>query len=182
MLALAKIGRNDIAYKILHNDTYPSWGFTIRNGATSIWERWYGWTPEKGFADPGMNSFAHYSFGAVGQWMFENVGGIKTDGPAFKKIIIHPQPGGKLTWAKTSYRSIRGPIISNWEIRDGRFTLDVTVPPNTTADVFIPTQHPENVLVSGRKAENAPGVTFLKQQDKFIVYEVKSGHYQFVSD
>ncbi len=182
MLALAKVGRNDIAYQLLHKETYPSWGFTIKNGATSIWERWYGWTPEEGFADPGMNSFAHYSFGAVAQWMFENIGGIKTDGPAFKKIIIHPQPGGKLTWAKTSYRSIRGPVVSNWEIRDGRFTLEASIPPNTTATVFIPAQHPENILESGGKAENATGVTFLKQQGKFVVYEVQSGHYQFVSD
>jgi len=85
MLALAKIGRNpdtglgagDVAYRLIHNDTFPSWGFSIKHGATSIWERWNGWTPETGFGDPGMNSFAHYSFGAVYQWMVENIGGIQ---------------------------------------------------------------------------------------------------------
>jgi alpha-L-rhamnosidase len=100
MLVLAKIGRNDVAYRLLHNTTFPSWGFSIQHGATSIWERWNGWTPEEGFADPGMNSFAHYAFGAVGQWMFENIAGINTDGSGFRRIVIRPQPGGKLSWAK----------------------------------------------------------------------------------
>ena len=84
MLVLAKIGRYDVAYRLLFNDTFPSWGFSIKHGATSIWERWDGWTPEKGFQDPGMNSFAHYSFGAVYQWMVENIGGIKSDGPGLQ--------------------------------------------------------------------------------------------------
>ena len=110
MLVLSKIGRYDVAYRLLLNETFPSWGFSIKHGATSIWERWDGWTPEKGFQDPGMNSFAHYSFGAVYQWMVENIGGIKSDGPAYKQIIIEPHPGGRLTHAKTSYKSIHGEI------------------------------------------------------------------------
>lgn len=179
MLALAKVGRNDIAYQLLHNETYPSWGFTIKNGATSIWERWYGWTPEKGFADPGMNSFAHYSFGAVGQWMFENIGGIKTDGPGFKKIIIQPQPGGKLTWANTSYHSIQGLIVSNWAIRNGRFKLEVTIPPNTTADIYFPNLDAEQILESGMIAHNADGITWLRQEGEYTVYYVESGHFRF---
>ena len=85
MLVLAKIGRNDVAYRLIHNDTFPSWGFSIKQGATSIWERWDGWTPEKGFQDAGMNSFAHYSFGAVYQWMVENIGGIRSDGAGLSK-------------------------------------------------------------------------------------------------
>ena len=100
MLVLSKIGREDVAYRLLFNETFPSWGFSIKHGATSIWERWDGWTPEKGFQDPGMNSFAHYSFGAVYQWMVENIGGIKSDGPAYKHIVIEPQPGGRLTHAR----------------------------------------------------------------------------------
>ncbi|MBN1443745.1 MAG: family 78 glycoside hydrolase catalytic domain, partial [Planctomycetes bacterium] len=99
MLVLSKIGRDDVAYRLIHNDTFPSWGFSIQHGATSIWERWDGWTPEKGFQDPGMNSFAHYSFGAVYQWMVETIGGIRSDGPAYKSIVIAPHPGGKLTSA-----------------------------------------------------------------------------------
>jgi alpha-L-rhamnosidase len=140
MLALAKIGRNDVAYKLLHNDTFPSWGFSIKHGATSIWERWDGWTPDKGFQDPGMNSFAHYSFGAVYQWIVENVGGIHSEAPGYKRILIAPQPGGKLTWAKTGYNCIHGIIATDWKIADGKFILDVTIPPNTTATVIMPTK------------------------------------------
>ncbi len=138
MLALAKIGRNDLAYRLLHNDTFPSWGFSIKHGATSIWERWNGWTPESGFGNPGMNSFAHYSFGAVYQWIVENVGGIRSDGVGYKRIVIAPQPGGKLTSARTAYRSIRGNIESDWKVADGKLRLNVTIPPNTTATVIMP--------------------------------------------
>jgi len=140
MLALAKIGRNDVAYKLLHNDTFPSWGFSIKHGATTIWERWDGWTPEKGFQDPGMNSFAHYSFGAVYQWIVENIGGIHSEAPGYKRILIAPQPGGKLTAARTSYHSIRGLIETDWKIAGGKFILDVTIPVNTTATVIMPTK------------------------------------------
>ena len=92
MLVLAKAGHNDVAYRLLHNDTFPSWGFSIKHGATSIWERWDGWTPEKGFQDPGMNSFAHYSFGAVYQWMVKNIGGIRSDGPGSRRSSSRPNP------------------------------------------------------------------------------------------
>jgi alpha-L-rhamnosidase len=108
LLVLSQIGRPDVAYRLLHNDTFPSWGFSIKHGATSIWERWDGWTPEKGFQDPGMNSFAHYSFGAVYQWMVENIGGIRSAAPSYKEIRIAPQLDDKLKSAAVAYRSIRG--------------------------------------------------------------------------
>ncbi|MCE5185572.1 MAG: glycoside hydrolase family 78 protein [Planctomycetaceae bacterium] len=181
MLALAKIGRNDIAYQLLYNDTYPSWGFSIKNGATSIWERWNGWTPEDGFGDPGMNSFAHYSFGAVCQWMFENIGGIQPDSAGFKTILIRPQPNGKLTWAKTTYRSIAGPIVSNWKLENNRFILDVRIPPNTSATVFVPSAQTEMITESGVKASEAQGVSFIKQSGQYSLYKVNSGNYKFVA-
>ena len=92
MLVLSKIGRYDVAYRLLFNETFPSWGFSIKHGATSIWERWDGWTPEKGFQDPGMNSFAHYSFGAVYQWMVENIGGIRSGGSRLQADRDRPAP------------------------------------------------------------------------------------------
>ncbi len=138
MLALAKLGRDDVAYRLIHNRTFPSWGFSIEHGATSIWERWDGWTPEKGFQDAGMNSFAHYSFGAVYQWMVENIGGIHSDGPGYKHLVIAPAPDGKMTSAKTSYDSIHGLISTDWKLEKGKFKLDVTIPPNTTAQVIFP--------------------------------------------
>jgi len=180
MLALEKIGRNDVAYRLLFNTTFPSWGFTIRNGATSIWERWDGWTPERGFQDPGMNSFAHYSFGAVTQWMFENIGGIRPAAPGFSQIVLRPQPGGELQWAKVGYDSIRGRIESAWKLDGDALTLDVGIPPNTTATLFVPTSEPSSITESGVPAASARGVTFLRAERDATVFELQSGHYRFV--
>lgn len=175
MLVLTRIGRTDVAYRLLHNDTFPSWGFSIRHGATSIWERWNGWTPEEGFGNPAMNSFAHYSFGAVCQWIFETIGGIQTDGPAFKHIIVRPQPGGKLTWADTSYRSIRGDIAVRWKKDGGGLTLDVEIPANTTADVYIPTADPASVREGGKPVKGVEAV------DGAGLVRIGSGVYRFES-
>jgi len=136
--ALADGGRLDVAYRLLMNDTFPSWGFSIKHGATTIWERWDGWTPEKGFQDPGMNSFNHYSFGSVGEWLYRTVAGIAPATPGYEHILFAPRPGGGLTWAKAEYESIRGRISSSWTLKDGQFTLEIVVPPNTTATVSLP--------------------------------------------
>ena len=181
MLALAKIDRNDIAYRLLHNETFPSWGFSIRNGATSIWERWNGWTPENGFNDPGMNSFAHYSFGAVCQWIFENIGGIQPGAAGFENIIIKPEPDNKLTWANTTYNSIRGPIETSWKRRGRRFECAVSIPAGTTATVYVITDNPSSVTESGVNANDSDGVTFVKYDGKYAVYNVVSGSYVFKS-
>jgi alpha-L-rhamnosidase len=178
---LTKIGRTDVAYRLLGNTTFPSWGFSIRHGATSIWERWNGWTPEGGFFDPGMNSFAHYSFGAVAQWIFETVGGINTAEPGFKRIVIRPQPGGKLTWARTSYRSIRGEIRTAWKRTGEALQLKVVIPANTEATVFLPCRADTPVTEGGQPAEQAPGVTLLRRTDTVAVYELGSGSYSFTS-
>ncbi|HZM05511.1 MAG TPA: glycoside hydrolase family 78 protein [Candidatus Saccharimonadales bacterium] len=181
MLVLAKIGRNDVAYRLIHNDTFPSWGFSIAHGATSIWERWDGWTPEKGFQDPGMNSFAHYSFGAVYQWMAENIGGIRSDGLGYDHIIIAPQPDDKLAWADTTYASIHGPIETQWTKRNGRFHLKTTIPANTTATIVLPGSDAESVRESGHAALRVPGVSFIRAEPGHLVFEVASGTYDFES-
>jgi len=181
MGVLNRIGRADVAYALFHNDTFPSWGFSIRHGATSIWERWDGWTPDKGFQDPGMNSFAHYSFGAVAQWMFQTIAGIDSDGAGFKRIIIHPRPGGRLHAAKASYHSIRGPIATEWKLQNGDYLLDVEIPANTTAIVIIPAAGPNVVTESGWPAGEAEGVRFLRMDQDEAVYEIGSGSYRFFS-
>jgi alpha-L-rhamnosidase len=181
MLALARIGRNDIAYRLIHNDTFPSWGFSIKHGATSIWERWDGWTPEKGFQDPGMNSFAHYSFGAVYQWMVENIGGIRNDGPAYKKIVITPTPGGKLTSADIRYNCIRGRIESAWKKSGDKLTLNVTIPPNTTATVLVPAASADAITESGKPLAKTAGAKFLRMEGDRAVLEVEAGSYRFAS-
>ena len=189
MTTLTRFGRTDVAYVLFHNDTFPSWGFSIAHGATSIWERWDGWTPENGFQNPGMNSFAHYSFGAVCEWMFKTIAGIDTDGPAYKKILIRPQPDGKLAWAKTSYDSIRGRIVSDWKIKvgqkDGRrietLTLNVTIPANTTATVYVPTASATDIKESGRPATVVDGVRLAGTEGDCAVFEIASGQYRFTT-
>lgn len=154
MQALSLIGRDDVAFRLLHNDTFPSWGFSIRQGATSIWERWDGWTPEKGFQDPGMNSFAHYSFGAVYGWMARTIGGINLDAPN-RTLILAPRIDPRLTWARTSYRSLFGTIATEWK-RDGdRLELAVTIPANVKATVFLPTTDLDSITEGGRPLPQA---------------------------
>ena len=177
---LTETGNLDVAYRLLFNDTFPSWGYSIKNGATTIWERWDGWTEEKGFQDPGMNSFNHYAFGSVGRWLFNTVAGIDTDGPGYKKIIIHPQPGG-ITSAKATYESINGKIVSGWQLKDGTFTLNVTVPANTSAKVYIPAESAKSITESGKPATKAKGVRFLQIKQGTAVFVIGSGQYHFVS-
>ena len=181
MLALTKIGREDVAYRLLFQDTFPGWGFSIKQGATSIWERWDGYTPEKGFQDAGMNSFAHYSFGAVYQWVVENVGGIRSDGPSYKKIVIDPHPGGPLTWAVTGYKSIRGEVATRWEKKGNALTLDVTIPANTTATIRIPAAQAADVTEGGKALDGAEGIKVEKVQDGHAVLSVGSGVYRFAT-
>lgn len=179
MLVLSKIGRNDMAYRLIHNETFPSWGFSIKHGATSIWERWDGWTPGKGFQDPGMNSFAHYSFGAVYQWMVENIGGIRLLEPGYKHFMIAPHIGGNLTWAKTEYESIHGRIISHWRLSDDRLHLDVAVPANTTAEVHLPTRQLADVRIDGENVDSASPVASSKIRNGVVIIRIDSGSYSF---
>jgi alpha-L-rhamnosidase len=181
MLVLSKIGRDDVAYRLLHNDTFPSWGFTIKHGATSIWERWNGWTPEDGFNNPGMNSFAHYAFGAVGQWMFQTIGGIDAAAPGFREIVIRPRPGGELTWARTSYDSIHGTIATYWELDGDGLRLEVTIPPNTTALIHVPASAESAVMESGRPAADAEGLEPAGRENGATVFRAQAGHYSFLS-
>ncbi len=181
MLVLSKIGRDDVAWRLILNRTFPSWGFSIEHGATTIWERWNGWTPEEGFATPGMNSFAHYSFGAVGQWMFDTIGGIDAARPGFDEIRIRPRPGGGLTWAKTRYDSVHGPIATHWRREGGGLRLDVTIPPNTRAVVHVPALAAEGVTEGGEPVERAEGLKPLGFRDGAAVFEVGSGRYSFRS-
>ena len=181
MLVLSDIGRVDKAFTLVHNTTFPSWGFTIKNGATSIWERWDGWTPEKGFQTPIMNSFAHYSFGAVYQWMAENIGGIHASTGAARTMVIRPQIDPKLQWAAVTYHSPRGLIVSKWSIDAGRLILDVTVPANTRATIGVPTRGGA-VTESGKALEQADGVKIRSHSDAGVEVEVGSGSYHFETD
>ncbi len=137
MLTLRTFGRSDLAYKLLLRDEYPGWLFSIKHGATSIWERWNAWTPTEGLAGAGMNSFAHYAFGAVGQFMMETIGGIRLLDPGYRRVLIHVEPG-PLVWADCWYDSPRGRIAVSWKISGGGIEMNVEVPPNVTAIVRLP--------------------------------------------
>jgi alpha-L-rhamnosidase len=138
--ALSRFGYADVAYKLLLQESYPSWLYPIKMGATTIWERWDGIKPDGSFETPTMNSYNHYAYGAIGDWMYRVTSGIDTDpdGPGYKKIIIKPTVGGKLTYANAAYETPYGKLTSNWKIEGDTFYLDVEVPANTTATVFIP--------------------------------------------
>ena len=150
MHVLTKIGRTDVACRLLFNDTFPSWLFPVKNDATSIWERWDSWTPEKGFQDESMNSFFHYAYGAVGQWIFENIGGIKSLQPGFARVAIRPVVPEQLRWASVSYRSVRGPIGVAWK-RDGDVvSLEVEIPAGIEADIHVPGTTSVETVEAGR--------------------------------
>ena len=177
--ALSKAGRDDVAYRLLLTDTYPSWLFPVKNGATTMWERWNGWTPDKGFGDIGMNSFNHYSFGAVGEYLYGGVGGIKAASPGYKTITIQPVIGVGISWAKTSFESPYGIIVTAWKVEAGKLELDVTIPANTTAVVYVPTTDSGGVTESGKSVDKTRGVTFLKMENGAAVYGVGSVSYRF---
>ncbi|MFB9836810.1 family 78 glycoside hydrolase catalytic domain [Actinoallomurus acaciae] len=168
---LTRTGHDDVAYQILEQRTFPSWGYEIGEGATTIWERWDGIKPDGTFNDPGMNSFNHYGLGSVGDWMYQNIGGIAPASPGYRSIVIHPRPGGSLTKASATYRSDYGEIASRWSVSGGRFTLEVTVPVNTTAEVWVPAANASHVTQDGAK--------FVRMQDGSAVFTVGSGHWHF---
>lgn len=180
-LVLTETGHTDVAYRLLNN-TFPSWGYTIQQGATTIWERWDGWTEEHGFQSPNMNSFNHYSLGSVGEWLYRHVAGIdqKPRSSGYKNIVIHPHPGGGLSSARAEYDSIRGRISSEWEIVDGAFRLRVAIPANTTAIVHVPARDGGAITESDHPLEQAEGVELLRLESGEAVVAVDSGRYEFV--
>ena len=179
MLELTRNGHNDVAYQLIDNRTMPSWGYSIEQGATTIWERWDGYVAGRGFQDPGMNSLNHWAIGAVGEWLDRVILGISPDDdqPAYKHVIIQPQPGGGLTWAKGAYHSIRGPITVDWKLDNANLTLNVSIPANTTATIHVPSQNPDSVSESGKPAATAEGLSFQRMQDGAAVYQAGSGTY-----
>ncbi len=153
---LSQAGRYDVAYRLLLNDTFPSWGYSNKHGATTIWERWDGWTAEKGFQDPGMNSFNHYSFGSVGEWMYAHVAGLEAASPGYKRVLVRPRPGGGVTWARASYESIYGRISTAWKIEGKAFTLKVIIPANASATVDLPFEGGVKEVGSGAHEFSVP--------------------------
>ncbi len=183
LFSLLKAGHIDVAYKLLLNEDFPSWGYSIRHGATTMWEHWDGWRQDKGFQDPSMNSFNHYAYGAVGEWLYQVVAGIDVDSSAagYKHIIMRPCPGGGITHAEASIDSIRGKISSAWKMENDKFIWNVAIPAGSTAIIYVPAKDAGSVSENGKPVSESSGIKFTGINEDRAVFEIKSGKYEFAS-
>jgi alpha-L-rhamnosidase len=179
MQALSDSGHPGVAYAIAAQSGYPSWGYMVTHGATTIWELWNGDT-----ANPAMNSGNHLMLvGDLITWFYENLAGIRPDlaQPAFKHIIMRPNPVGQLSYVKASYNSSYGKIVSDWTITGERLNWNLAAPPNTTATVYMPAKDHATVTESSQLASEARGVKYLGTEAGVAFYEIGSGSYRFES-
>ncbi|MGC4107666.1 MAG: glycoside hydrolase family 78 protein [Thermomicrobiales bacterium] len=179
---LTEHGYPEVAYRLLHQTTFPGWKYSILHGATTIWERWDGWTEDKGFQDPGMNSFNHYSLGSIGEWLRRRVAGIDNapGETGYRRIRIAPVLDDSLTWADGSFESIRGTIRSRWERTADGLSLTVTIPTNASAEIMLPGAMLAAVSEGGIPVAEADGVTAAWEEDGGVLVTVGSGDYTFV--
>ena len=178
---LTKYGYVDVAYELLLQESYPSWLYPVKMGATTIWERWDGIKPDSSFQNPGMNSFNHYAYGAIGDWMYKNIVGIDLaeEDPGYKKIILKPTPGGNITSAQGKYESLYGTIKSAWEIKDGKIRIDISIPVNTKAELILPQAQLSEIYESGNSLEIIKNIHIKQQSGNNVLIELGSGNYQF---
>jgi len=178
---LSSSGHLDEAYRLLLREEYPSWLYPVTQGATTIWERWDGRKPDGSFQTPGMNSFNHYAYGAVGDWMYRVMAGIGIDpaAPGYAHVLIAPRPGGGFTRVAASHESMYGRVGSAWRLEEGRFRLEVEVPPNTTATLRLPGAILAEVREGEAPVEAAEAVSGARQEGADVVLELGSGSYVF---
>ncbi|MCC2592005.1 family 78 glycoside hydrolase catalytic domain [Tessaracoccus sp. OS52] len=181
--ALTKIGRSDISYILLQNTDYPSWGYEIGKGATTIWERWNSIMPDGSFGPVSMNSFNHYAYGAVGEWMYRTMAGVSALEPGYRKVLVAPQPGDGITWVDYELDTPYGTVGSSWRFDDaGAIVMDVTIPANATAEVRVPTTSRWAVTEGGLPAASVSGIEFLGIADGAARFALGSGSYSFGID
>ena len=178
---LSRFGYTDVAYKLLLQDTYPSWLYPVKMGATTIWERWDGIRPDSSFETPTMNSYNHYAYGAIGDWMYRVAAGIDTDpeSAGYKKITIKPHPGQGFAYMDASYLTPYGKVVSGWKLENGRLLMGIEVPANTTATVWIPAANADSVLEGGKKLAASPDIKVSGNEDGYVVVKMGSGKYSF---
>ena len=178
---LTRFGYTDIAYQLLLQKTYPSWLYPVTMGATTIWERWDGQKPDSTFQTPDMNSFNHYAYGAIGDWMYRVMAGLDTyeDGVGYKHSRIMPHIGRGITGASASLDTYYGKLSSSWKLDGDKLTLDVEVPANTTADVYVPSAELSKVSEGGRPLPDVKEIQVVEAKDGWVVLKVGSGKYQF---
>jgi alpha-L-rhamnosidase len=173
--ALSRAGRADLAFELVNRREFPGWGYMLARGATTLWEHW-------DFSD---NTFSHNHpmFGSVSEWFFQWLAGIQPapDAVGFDRIVIRPQPVGGLEWVKGGVLTVRGEVRSEWRIENGRFILDVAIPPNATALVYVPSDDPQTVREGKRPAVGSDGVRYLRWEQGAAVFEIGSGRYSFAA-
>lgn len=169
---LSKAGYDSVAYKLLFQERFPSWLYPVKMGATTIWERWDGIRMDSSFQDKGMNSFNHYAYGAIGEWMYRRVAGIETDEakPGYKRIVFQPTPGGRFRWVKASHESPYGEVASSWEKKDGAMVYTFRVPVNATAEIRLPEAKGKKITIGGKPVQ-------VREEQGRMVLERGSGSY-----
>jgi len=178
---LTRFGYNDLAYKLLLQETYPSWLYPVKNGATTIWERWDGQKPDGSFQTPGMNSFNHYAYGAIGDWMYRIMTGIDTyeDAPGYKHSIIKPYIGGGFTSASASLDTYFGKLSSSWKVENAKLYFDIEIPANTTATIYIPAKEAAAIFEGGKALSTIKEIKVIRWEEGYLILEVGSGKYAF---
>ncbi|ATC63334.1 alpha-L-rhamnosidase [Nibricoccus aquaticus] len=178
-------GRADVAYKLLLRDDYPSWLYPVKHGATTIWERWNGWTHKDGFFNPHMNSFNHYSLGSVGEWLFRHVAGIELDPakPGFQHFILRPfiPAEGTLSHARATYRTMHGEIESAWKRSGSDFTWTIRIPANCTARVYVPSKTGMPIFENHLSLDRVAGLQNFDRVGDYATFTAPSGRYTFTS-
>ena len=180
---LTRFGYTDIAFKLLLKEDYPSWLYPVKMGATTIWERWDGQKPDSSFQTPGMNSFNHYAYGAIGDWMYRILVGLDTyeDGVGYKHIKIMPHIGGGFTNAAASLQTYYGTVSSGWKIENDKLLMDIEIPANATATVYVPAANAGTITESGKAVSTLTDVKVSGTENGYVLLQVGSGKYHFAT-
>jgi alpha-L-rhamnosidase len=176
---LSANGYTDVAYDLLLQESYPSWLYPVKMGATTIWERWDGQKTDSTFQDAGMNSFNHYAYGAIGDWMYRVSAGIETKDPGYKHLILQPHPSNKLTYSKASFESSYGTVASGWERSGTKITVSVKIPANTVATIKLPVNSEAKVTETGKPLADNKNFSGIRMEGKTLLFEAGSGNYIF---
>ena len=179
--ALSDNGYADLAFSLLMNKEYPSWLYPVTQGATTIWERWDGQKPDGSFQDLSMNSFNHYAYGAIGQWLYQYIAGIAIDPklPGYKHFSLQPHPGGGLTSASAALNTLYGTIKSNWKLENGSMTYSCSIPPNSSATVCFDNSEVNNIVLNKLPLSKI-GAAKISENNQKVEIELGSGNYIFV--
>ena len=180
---LTRFGYSDLAFELLLNQTYPSWLYPITMGATTMWERWNGIKPDSTFVSPRANSFNHYAYGAIGDWMYRAVAGIDqaTGSTGYKRSVIKPYIGGNFRQVNASLQTVYGELSTSWKIEKGEIVMEVSIPANTSSTIHVPAHSLGDIKMDGQSLKDTTYYKTIREQDGYVVIGVGSGRYRFVS-